>query len=134
MSKIDKEKFGKILKSKKAMRKIMMAFLMCAVAFYGIAFMLGHFGIEYGTDIIMQWGNIFVLIVILIFAYEMFFFDEDFQKIMRGNKKDRCPKCKSKEYIVMIKPYELDGNPKEKRQCKKCAHVYDVEVAKKVKS
>ena len=134
--KIEKEKLGKILKSKKAIRKIMVACVMCAVAFYGIAFMLGNFGIIIGKDILMQWGNIFVVIVILIIIYEMFVLDEDFQQKLKSKKKikekvEKWPKCKGSDYVVLRKPLAIDNNPIEKRQCQ-CGYIYDVPVEKEV--
>lgn len=87
--KIDKEKVEKILKSKKGMKKIMVATIMLAVCFYGLAMGLGHFGISFGTDTLMQWGNIFIGIAVVLYAYQMIAFDEELMNKMNSKKKPK---------------------------------------------
>ena len=130
---METEKLKKILKSRKAMKKIMIAFILCAVAFYGMAMMFGNFDIEFGKDILMQWGNVFVAIVVLIIVYMTFVFDEDLFKLfeMKKKKKDVCPMCNSTKFEVLKDPAEFDKLQIQKRQCV-CGYIYDVEIKREV--
>ena len=99
--KIDKEKVAKVLKSKKAMIMIMLVSILITIAFYGSAYALDYFGITTGVSILQDWGNVFIMVTIGIYAYIFIVLDEDmFSKKKKAKGKDK-PKPKiEQEYEV----------------------------------
>ena len=87
--KIDKQKVSKIMKSKKAMKMLLVSSILLAIIFYGIAITMSNFGIVLGTDILKQWGYVFIMIAIGIYAYISFVFDEELKKNIESKTKKK---------------------------------------------
>ena len=94
---MNKEKVAKILKSKKAMVMIMLVSILIVIAFYGTAYALNHFGVTTGVGILEQWGNVFIMITIGIYAYIYIVLDDDlFSKKKAKPKEKTKPKIETK--------------------------------------
>lgn len=72
----DDNKFMKFMKNKKAIKVLSSAMLMIGIAFGFGATMAGKYGLALVHDILMIWASVFILVFIGLFAWSMFFSEE----------------------------------------------------------